>query len=76
MCLSVQSLELLLRGKGLELEQVCEAWCNAQGIQREREESHIRSQRERDTLISQLQMSLHTCTKEAEVNAHFRYNAH
>ncbi len=76
MCLSVQSLELLLRGKGLELEQVCEAWRNAQGIQCEREESHIRSLRERDTLISQLQTSLHTRTKEAEVNARFRYNAH
>ncbi|XP_058611176.1 myomegalin isoform X11 [Onychostoma macrolepis] len=63
---TITSLELLLRGKGLELEQVCEAWCNAQGIQREREESHIHSLRERDTLISQLQTSLHTCTKEAE----------
>lgn len=76
MCLSVQSLELLLRGKGLELEQVCETWRNAHGIQREREESHIRSLRERDTLITQLQTSLHTGTKEAEVNARFRYNAH
>lgn len=67
---------MLLRGKGLELEQVCEAWHNAQSVQREKEESHVRSLRERDTLISQLQTSLHTRTKEAEVNAHFRYNAH
>uniref|UniRef100_A0A8C1K416 Uncharacterized protein n=1 Tax=Cyprinus carpio TaxID=7962 RepID=A0A8C1K416_CYPCA len=63
---TIMSLELLLRGKSLEMEQVCEAWRNAQGVQREREESHIRSLRERDTLISQLQTSLHTCTKEAE----------
>ncbi|XDV41577.1 hypothetical protein PO909_010425 [Leuciscus waleckii] len=63
---TITSLELLLRGKGLELEQVCEAWRNAQGVQREREESHMRSLRERDTLISQLQTSLHTRTKEAE----------
>ncbi|XP_052441886.1 myomegalin isoform X5 [Carassius gibelio] len=63
---TITSLELLLRGKSLELEQVCEAWRSAQGVQREREESHIRSLRERDTLISQLQMSLHTRTKEAE----------
>ncbi|XP_043074784.1 myomegalin isoform X10 [Puntigrus tetrazona] len=63
---TITSLELLLRGKGLELEQVCEAWRNAQGVQREREDSHIRSLRERDTLISQLQTSLHTRTKEAE----------
>ncbi|KAK2884063.1 hypothetical protein Q8A67_017700 [Cirrhinus molitorella] len=63
---TITSLELLLRGKGLELEQVCEAWRNSQSVQREREESHIRSLRERDTLISQLQTSLHTRTKEAE----------
>lgn len=76
MFLSLQSLELLLRGKGLELEQVCEAWRNAQGVQREREESHMRSLRERDTLISQLRTSLHTRTKEAEVNTCFRYIAY
>ncbi|XP_016399197.1 myomegalin isoform X10 [Sinocyclocheilus rhinocerous] len=63
---TIMSLELLLRGKSLELEQVCEAWRNAQGVQCEREESHIRSLREKDTLISQLQTSLHTRTKEAE----------
>ncbi|KAG1963703.1 myomegalin [Pimephales promelas] len=63
---TITSLELLLRGKGLELEQVCEAWRSAQGVQREREESHMRSLRERDTLINQLQTSLHTRTKEAE----------
>ncbi|XP_051730140.1 myomegalin isoform X5 [Ctenopharyngodon idella] len=63
---TITSLELLLRGKGLELEQVCEAWRNAQGVQREKEESHMCSLRERDTLISQLQTSLHTRTKEAE----------
>uniref|UniRef100_A0A8C2I5B2 Si:ch211-242b18.1 n=1 Tax=Cyprinus carpio TaxID=7962 RepID=A0A8C2I5B2_CYPCA len=63
---TITSLELLLRGKGLELEQVCEAWHNAQSVQREKEESHMRSLRERDTLISQLQTSLHTRTKEAE----------
>ncbi|XP_016091230.1 myomegalin isoform X8 [Sinocyclocheilus grahami] len=63
---TIMSLELMLRGKSLELEQVCEAWRNAQGVQCEREESHIHSLRERDTLISQLQTSLHTRTKEAE----------
>ncbi|XP_016354836.1 myomegalin-like isoform X6 [Sinocyclocheilus anshuiensis] len=63
---TIMSLELMLRGKSLELEQVCEAWRNAQGIQCEREESHIHSLRERDTLISQLQTSLHTRTEEAE----------
>ncbi|XP_056619879.1 myomegalin isoform X3 [Triplophysa dalaica] len=63
---TITSLEVLLRGKGLELEQVCEAWRSTQCVQREREDSHKRSLRERDALISQLQMSLHTRTKEAE----------
>ncbi|XP_051510966.1 myomegalin-like isoform X2 [Myxocyprinus asiaticus] len=63
---TITSLELLLRGKGLELEQVREAWCSAQFVQREREESHTRSLRERDTVISQLQALLRTHTKEAE----------
>lgn len=63
---TITSLEMLLRGKGLELEQVSEAWRSAQFSQREREESYMRSLRERDNLISQLQTSLHTRTKEAE----------
>ncbi|XP_073789600.1 myomegalin isoform X36 [Danio rerio] len=63
---TIMSLEMLLRGKGLELEQVCEAWRSAQGVHSEREESYMRSLRERDALISQLQTSLHTRTKEAE----------
>nr|XP_055043039.1 myomegalin isoform X1 [Misgurnus anguillicaudatus] len=63
---TITSLEMLLRGKGLELEQVSEAWRSAQFGQREREESYMRSLRERDNLISQLQASLHTRTKEAE----------
>lgn len=63
---TITSLEMLLRGKGLELEQVSEAWRSAQFSQREREESYMRSLRERDNLIGQLQTSLHTRTKEAE----------
>ncbi|XP_030628588.1 myomegalin [Chanos chanos] len=63
---TITSLEVLVRGKGLELEQVCEAWHNTQRLQREREEMHTRSLRERDTLISQLQTSLQTQSKEAE----------
>lgn len=63
---TITSLEMLLRGKGLELEQVSEAWRSAQFSQREREESYMCSLRERDNLIGQLQTSLHTRTKEAE----------
>lgn len=63
----LKSLEVLVRGKGLELEQVCEAWRSVQRHHEDREERHRRSLRERDTLISQLQNTLHTRTSEAEV---------
>ena len=63
----LKSLEVLVRGKGLELEQVCEAWRSVQRHHEDREERHSRSLRERDTLISQLQNTLHTRTSEAEV---------
>nr|XP_029542650.1 myomegalin-like isoform X4 [Oncorhynchus nerka] len=63
---TITSLEVLVRGKGLELEQVCEAWRSVQCHHEDREERHSRSLRERDTLISQLQNALHTRTNEAE----------
>ncbi|XP_031689567.1 myomegalin isoform X3 [Oncorhynchus kisutch] len=63
---TITSLEVLVRGKGLELEQVCEAWRSVQRHHEDREERHSRSLRERDTLISQLQNALHTRTSEAE----------
>ncbi|XP_042177540.1 myomegalin isoform X4 [Oncorhynchus tshawytscha] len=63
---TITSLEVLVRGKGLELEQVYEAWRSVQRHHEDREERHSRSLRERDTLISQLQNALHTRTNEAE----------
>uniref|UniRef100_A0A4W5RHN8 Si:ch211-242b18.1 n=1 Tax=Hucho hucho TaxID=62062 RepID=A0A4W5RHN8_9TELE len=63
---TITSLEVLVRGKSLELEQVCEAWKSVQRHHEDREERHSRSLRERDTLISQLQNALHTRTNEAE----------
>ncbi|XP_045061372.1 myomegalin isoform X6 [Coregonus clupeaformis] len=63
---TIMSLEVLVRGKGLEQEQVCEAWRSVQCHHADSEERHSRSLRERDTLISQLQNALHTRTKEAE----------
>lgn len=62
---------MLVRGKSVELEQVSEAWRGSQRVQRECEDRHMRSMRERDTLISQLQTTLHTRTKEAEVKTGF-----
>ncbi|XP_047657569.1 myomegalin isoform X4 [Tachysurus fulvidraco] len=63
---TITSLELLLRGKSVQLEQVSEAWRSSQRVQRECEDRHNSSLRDRDTLISQLQTTLHTRTKEAE----------
>uniref|UniRef100_A0A3P8Z0Q4 Short myomegalin-like EB1 binding protein N-terminal domain-containing protein n=1 Tax=Esox lucius TaxID=8010 RepID=A0A3P8Z0Q4_ESOLU len=63
---TITSLELLLRGKGLELQQVSEAWTSLQRHHEESQERHIRSLRERDALISQLQNALRARTKEAE----------
>ncbi|KAM6962436.1 myomegalin [Aplochiton taeniatus] len=63
---TITSLETLLRGKGLELEQVCEAWRAAQCQHQGAEERQGRSLTERDALISQLQAALHTCTKEVQ----------
>ncbi|XP_048107773.1 myomegalin isoform X2 [Alosa alosa] len=63
---TITSLEALLRGKGLELEQVCEALRSAQCVQRDSEERHTLGLRERDTFISQLQTSLQTHAKENE----------
>ncbi|XP_066532562.1 myomegalin isoform X2 [Hoplias malabaricus] len=63
---TITSLEALVRGKALEVEQVSEAWRSSQRIQHESKDAHTCSLRERDTLISQLQSTLHTRTKEAE----------
>ncbi|MCJ8743519.1 hypothetical protein PDJAM_G00094890 [Pangasius djambal] len=63
---TITSLEVLVRGKSVELEQVSEAWRGSQRVQRECEDRHDCSMTERDTLISQLQTALHTRTKEAE----------
>uniref|UniRef100_A0A668SI60 Uncharacterized protein n=1 Tax=Oreochromis aureus TaxID=47969 RepID=A0A668SI60_OREAU len=63
---TITSLEVLLRGKALELEQVCDAWRNVQRQQQESEERQSCILRERDAIINQLQKALHTCTQEAQ----------
>lgn len=68
LCVCVcQSLEVLVRGKALELEQVCDAWRSVQRQQQESEERQSRILRERDAIISQLQAALHARTQEAQV---------
>lgn len=71
MCVCVcvcQSLEVLLRGKSLELEQVRDAGRSVQRQQQEAEETQRRVIRERDTVIGQLQGALHARTQEAQVH--------
>ncbi|XP_069378805.1 myomegalin isoform X8 [Paralichthys olivaceus] len=63
---TITSLELLLRGKAVELEQVCDAWRNVQRQQQESEERQSRSLRERDAIIGQLQAALLARTQEAQ----------
>ncbi|KAK1896400.1 Myomegalin [Dissostichus eleginoides] len=63
---TITSLELLLRGKALELEQVCDAWRNAQ---RQHQQSAGRQSGilgERDAFIGQLQGALHARSQEAQ----------
>lgn len=56
-----------MRGKALELEQVCDASRNVQRQQQDSEERQSRILRERDAIISQLQAALHARTQEAQV---------
>ncbi|XP_039983654.1 LOW QUALITY PROTEIN: myomegalin [Xiphias gladius] len=63
---TITSLEVLVRGKALELEQVSDAWRNVQRQQQESEEQRSRILRERDAIISQLQAALHARTQEAQ----------
>ncbi|TMS20772.1 Myomegalin [Larimichthys crocea] len=61
-----ETITVLVRGKGLELEQVCDAWRNVQRQQQDSEDRHSRSMRERDDIISQLQAALSARTQEAQ----------
>ncbi|KAM8744919.1 myomegalin isoform 2-T2 [Acanthopagrus schlegelii] len=63
---TITSLEVLVRGKSLELEQVCDASRSVQRQQQESEERQSRILRERDAIISQLQAALHARTQEAQ----------
>ncbi|XP_070764419.1 myomegalin [Enoplosus armatus] len=63
---TITSLEVLGRGKALQLEQVCDAWRNVQRQQQDGEDRQSRILRERDAIISQLQAALHARTQEAQ----------
>ncbi|MEQ2208283.1 hypothetical protein XENOCAPTIV_014975 [Xenoophorus captivus] len=63
---TIASLEALLRGKALELEQVSNAWRNVQKQQQDVEDQQKRILGERDCIIDQLQAALLARTQEAQ----------
>ncbi|KAJ8270302.1 hypothetical protein GJAV_G00112720 [Gymnothorax javanicus] len=63
---TITSLDRMMQGKDLELEQMSEAYRKLQWLKKEVEEHQGRSLRERDAIIGQLQNSLQTCTREVE----------
>ncbi|KAM7387802.1 hypothetical protein PAMP_024015 [Pampus punctatissimus] len=63
---TITSLEVLVRGKALELDQVCDAWRNVQRQQQDSSERQICLLTERDAIINQLQAALHARTQEAQ----------
>ncbi|KAM4739252.1 myomegalin isoform 2-T2 [Anableps anableps] len=63
---TISSLEALLRGKALELEQVSNAWASVQQQRQDGEDRQKRILRERDCIIDQLQAALLARTQEAQ----------
>uniref|UniRef100_A0A3Q3K5Z6 Uncharacterized protein n=1 Tax=Monopterus albus TaxID=43700 RepID=A0A3Q3K5Z6_MONAL len=65
--LNFSHLDALVRGKELELEQAAEAYRNLQWLKQQGEEKERNAQREKDTIISQLQETLQSRSQEVQV---------
>ncbi|XP_048395185.2 myomegalin isoform X5 [Stegostoma tigrinum] len=63
---TINSLENLMKGKDLELEQISVAYKNLQWWKQEMEEKHAHFRKEKDAVNSQLQAALHNSNKEVE----------
>ncbi|XP_068427417.1 myomegalin-like isoform X2 [Clinocottus analis] len=63
---TITSLDALVRGKELELEQAAEAYRNLQWLKQQSEEKERNTLREKDAIISQLQAALQTHSLEAQ----------
>ncbi|XP_061265269.1 myomegalin isoform X24 [Bos javanicus] len=63
---TMQSMESLLRSKGLEVEQLSATCQNLQWLKEEMETKFSRWQKEQESIIQQLQTSLHDRNKEVE----------
>lgn len=62
-----QSLEALVRGKELELEQAAEAYRNLQWLKQQTEDKERNALREKDVIIGQLQSALQSRSQETQV---------
>ncbi|XP_048951410.1 myomegalin isoform X17 [Canis lupus dingo] len=63
---TMQSMESLLRAKGLEVEQLSATCQNLQWLKEEKETKFSHWQKEQESIIQQLQTSLHDRNKEVE----------
>ncbi|XP_067846536.1 myomegalin isoform X3 [Heptranchias perlo] len=63
---TINSLDSLMKGKDLELEQIAMAYKNLQWLKLEVEEKHTHSLKEKDAVTSQIQAALHNRNKEVE----------
>ncbi|XP_060941034.1 myomegalin-like isoform X6 [Limanda limanda] len=63
---TITSLDGLVRGKELELEQAAEAYRNLQWLKQQSEEKERNTLREKETIINQLQAALQSRSQEAQ----------
>uniref|UniRef100_A0A3Q3GP47 Si:ch211-242b18.1 n=1 Tax=Labrus bergylta TaxID=56723 RepID=A0A3Q3GP47_9LABR len=63
---TITSLDGLVRSKELELEQAAEAYRNLQWLKQQTEEKERGTQREKDTIINQLQAALQARSQETQ----------
>ncbi|XP_061652408.1 myomegalin isoform X2 [Phyllopteryx taeniolatus] len=63
---TITSLDALVRGKEVELEQAAEAYRNLQWLKQQSEEKETNALREKDTIIGQLQAALQARSKETQ----------
>uniref|UniRef100_A0A1A7XLT9 Phosphodiesterase 4D interacting protein n=1 Tax=Iconisemion striatum TaxID=60296 RepID=A0A1A7XLT9_9TELE len=63
---TITSLDALVRGKDLELEQAAEAYRNLQWLKQKGEEKERNALREKDAIVNQLQAALQTRSQEMQ----------
>ncbi|XP_026230057.1 myomegalin-like isoform X3 [Anabas testudineus] len=63
---TITSLDALVRGKELELEQAAEAYRNLQWLKQQSEEKERNTLREKDAIINQLQAALQSRSQETQ----------